>query len=62
MPSYEIRYLTAGDRISLIYKTYLAHDRDAVLKAVASKADYKSYEIWRGDEFVERGINPRVPN
>lgn len=63
MPNYEILYLTSDDKVSLIYKTYQRDDRDAVLAAtMPMQTGYKSFEIWRGDECVKRGINPLVPN
>jgi hypothetical protein len=63
MLNYEIRYLTGDDRVALIYMTQRWGDRDAErAAAVPMSRRYKSYEIWRGDEFVGRGINPRLPN
>jgi hypothetical protein len=63
MLNYEIRYLTSDDRVAIIYKTLLSGDRDAVLAASKpTRLIYKHYEVWRGDECVGRGINPRLPN
>jgi hypothetical protein len=63
MLNYEIRYLTGDDKVALIYKTQRSGDRDAELAAsVPMSRRYKIYEIWRGDECVRRGINPRLPN
>jgi hypothetical protein len=63
MLNYEIRYLTSDDRLALIYNTLLNGDRDAVRVAMRPmRLRYKQFEIWRGDECVEKGVNPRLPN
>ena len=63
MLNYEIRYLTSDRRVAIIYKTLLSGDRDAVLAASKpTRLNYKHYEVWRGDECVGRGVNPRLPN
>lgn len=62
MFAYEILYLNTDNAVSLNYKTYRRSDRDAVHAAVANALAYKLFEVWRGDECVERGINPRTPN
>ena len=63
MLNYEICYLTSDDRVAIIYKTLLSDDRNAVLAACKpTRLRYKHFEIWRGDECVGRGINPRLPN
>ena len=63
MLNYEIRYLTSDHRVAIIYKALLSDDRDAALAASKpTRLRYKLYEIWRGDECVGRGVNPRLPN
>ncbi len=63
MPDYEILYLTRDEKLSVIYKTYRRDDGDAVLAATGpAHVGYKSFEIWRGDECVKRGVHPLVPN
>jgi hypothetical protein len=63
MLNYEIRYLTSDDRLALIYNTLLSGDRDAVRVAMRPmRLRYKQFEIWRGDECVEKGVNPELPN
>jgi len=63
MLNYEIRYLTSDDKVAIIYNTLQSGDRDAVLTAAKPvRLRYKLYEVWRGDECVGRGINPRLPN
>jgi len=63
MLNYEIRYLRGDDRVAIIYKTLLSGDRDAVITASKpTRLNYKHYEVWRGDECVGRGVNPRLPN
>ena len=63
MLNYQIRYLTSDDRLALIYNTLQSDDRDAVRVARRPmRLPYKQFEVWRGDECVEKGINPRLPN
>ena len=63
MLNYEIRYITSDARLALIYKAQLEDDRDAVRAATKPiRLRYKLFEVWRGDECVGRGINPRLPN
>ena len=61
--NYEIRYITSDARLALIYRALLADDRDAVRAAERPvRLRYKLFEVWRGDECIGRGINPRLPN
>jgi len=63
MLNYEIRYITSDARLALIYRAQLEDDRNAVLAAAQpNRLRYKLFEVWRGDECVGRGINPRLPN
>ncbi len=63
MLNYEICYLTADARLALSFRTQQAGDRDAVLTAARPlPLRYKRFEVWRGDECVGSGINPRLPN
>jgi hypothetical protein len=63
MLNYEIRYVTSDDKLALIYNTLQSGDRDAVCVARRPMhVHYKQFEVWRGDECVEKGINPRLPN